>query len=156
RVDRCRLDREGPSGPSSFVQRPRGEPAMPRLDLRDAWADLLRRRPAFAAALALYGGLVDDWAATDVQVPSLSRPEAESRSRWTRGVPILAEAPPSLVPDEIEESLSHAIESIVAVRPDTAEGLQRLAEGWDTGAITPASLLAGPGRVGTLADAVGL
>jgi hypothetical protein len=128
---------------------------MPRFDLRDAWADLLRRRPAFADALALYGGLVDDWAATDVEVPPLAWPEAESRSRWARGVPLLAEAPPSLAPDEVEESLSRAIEAIVAVRPDTAEGLQRFAEGWDAGAITPASLLPAPGRVGTLADAVG-
>src|SRR5262250_1885973 len=119
---------------------------MPGLDLRDEWADLLRRRAAFADALAVYGVLVDDWAATDVEVPSLAWPEAESRSRWARGVPILAEAPPPLLPDEVEESLSRAIEAIVTARPDTTEGLRRFAEGWDAGAITPASLLAAPGR----------
>jgi hypothetical protein len=127
-----------------------------RLDLRDAWADLLRRRSAFADTLAIYGRVFDDWAETDADVSELAWSDAESRSRWARGIPLLAEASPALDAAALEEPVSHAIELIGAVRSDTASGLGRFAGAWDAGVITPASLFPGSGRVGTVDASVGL
>jgi hypothetical protein len=125
-------------------------------DFREAWADLLRRRAGFAEALAVYGRLVDEWAGEDVGVRALEWPPGECRSRWARGVSLLAEASPSLDADAVEASVSRAIELVAEVRPDAVGGLSRFAEAWDRGTITPASLFPDRGRIGTLDDVLGL
>ena len=125
-------------------------------DFREAWADLLRRRSAFADTLATYGDLIEHWAATDARVHSLEWSAEGCRSRWARGVPLLADAPPPLDAVAVEESVSRAIELVAEVRPDAVGGLRWFAEAWDRGAITPASLFPARGRIGTLDDTVGL
>lgn len=116
----------------------------------------MRRRPAFADTLAVYGALVDDWARIDAGVSALHWPAGESRSRWARGEPLLAGAPPALTAAAVEESVSRVIELIGEIRSDVGAGLRRFAEAWDAGVITPASLFPVPGRIGTLDESVGL
>jgi hypothetical protein len=128
----------------------------PPLDLREPWADLLRRRPAFADALAVYGRLIDGWASEDVSVAPGDWSREACRSRWARGVPLLAEALPSLGAAAVEASASRAIDLVAEVRPDAVEGLTRFAEAWDRGTVTPASLLPVRGRIGALDESVGL
>jgi FdhE protein len=129
---------------------------MSVLDLREAWADLLRRRPAFAGTLAIYGALVEHWTGTSVRVRSLGWSAEDCRSRWMRGVPLLADAALPLDAAAVEESVSRVMELIADARPDTVEGLRRFADAWDRGAITPASLFPARGRIGAFDDAVGL
>lgn len=123
-------------------------------DLREAWADLLRRRPAFADTLGVYGDLLEHWASAAVVVGPLGWPADDCRSRWARGVPLLVDAPPPLAAATVEESLSRVMELIAGLRPEAVEGLQRFAEAWDRGTITPTSLFPIRGRVGII-DAVG-
>lgn len=126
------------------------------VDLREAWADLLRRRSAFAGMLAIYGGLVEHWAGAGVGLRPLGWSADECRSRWTRGVPLLADAAPPLDAVAVEESVAHVMELIADVRPDAVEAMRRFAEAWDRGAITPASLFPIRGRIGVIDAALGL
>ncbi|MEK7715042.1 MAG: formate dehydrogenase accessory protein FdhE [candidate division NC10 bacterium] len=122
------------------------------IDLREEWTDLLARRPEFGTALASYGDILDQWArwAAGRSAP-LAWARAECAERWARGVPLLAEAPPAIRADDLEELLGVVMERVVAVREDAAAGLQRLAEAWDRGEIGPAALFPAPGRVGARA-----
>ena len=122
------------------------------IDLREEWADLLARRPEFGTALAGYGDILDLWArwASGGLAPLAWGPAA-CAERWARGVPLLAEAPPAIRADDLEELLGVVMERVAAVREDAAAGLQRLAEAWDRGEIGPAALLPAPGRVGARA-----
>jgi FdhE protein len=120
------------------------------IDLREEWADLLARRPEFGAALGAYGDILDQWARWSPGRPApLAWAPAECRARWTRGVPLLADAPPAFRADDLEEVLGVVMERIVTAREDAAAGLQRLAEAWDRGEIGPPALFPAPGRMGT-------
>jgi len=56
-------------------------------------------------------------------------------------VPLAAEAPPPLEPDQVEDLLGAAMEAVAAVDPRRGPALQRLAGAWDARAITPEMLL---------------
>jgi FdhE protein len=122
-------------------------------DLREAWADLLRRRPAFAEVLAVYQPVLEAWAVTDVTVATLGWSADDCRARWNRGVPLIAEAAPPLDRAALEEALGPAMDHVAAVRDDVRQGLQAFAAAWDRGAITPGALLPARGRV-AVADGV--
>ena len=121
-------------------------------DLRDAWADLLGRRPELRDTLAVYGDILEDWARwSSARLSPLAWGPGECRARWQRGLPLLAEAPPAIRAAEIEELLGAVMERVAALREDAAPGLQRLAEAWDRGEIGPAALFPARGRVGSTA-----
>ena len=122
---------------------------MSGLDLREAWSDLLRRRPAFRESLALCGAIVDMWADWTSQRPhALDWSEAECRARWERGVPLLVDAPRPGGPDEIETLLASVMELLAPIDASRAEALQRLAEAWDRGAVGLTAFLPAKGRLG--------
>jgi hypothetical protein len=113
------------------------------LDLREAWADLLTRRAALAASLSLYADVFDRWAAVTPDVVPLERGAIDARGLWERGVPLVADRPPTM-------------ELIAAMRPEDAAPLQRFAEAWDAGTIGPAALLPAKGRLGSVDADIGL
>src|SRR3990170_4116872 len=123
-------------------------------DLREEGADLLSRRPEFAATLAPYGDLVERWArwgAGRARGPRWTA--AECRERWARGVPLVAAAPPAIRADQIEDLLAAAMDHLAALGDGVLPGLQRLAQAWDAGRLGPAALLPAPGRIGSPAPA---
>lgn len=125
-------------------------------DLREAWADLLRRRATLAESLAVYGHLVDHWATAPAVAAGLDRPPQELREAWSLGRPLIVASAPELDADAVEESLARVLELAGTVRPRAAPALQRFAEAWDRGEVTPASLFPARGRIGALDDAIGL
>lgn len=121
-----------------------------RFDLREAWADLLERRPAFRQVIGLYGDIVEGWAAWSPPRAVMSGPsEQECRARWERGVPLVEEATRQLRADDVEDLMGGAMEALVRTQPSLGAGLQRLAEAWDAGDVTPAALLPERGRIGS-------
>jgi FdhE protein len=129
---------------------------MSAIDLREAWADLLRRRPSLADTLAAYDPIVDAWQQDAGHVRALAWSAAQCAGLWERGVPLLAEAPIALDADEIEAWLGPAMEAVAAIRPGEAPALQRFAEAWDGGHVRPEALLPAKGRVGTVSEEIGL
>jgi len=118
--------------------------------LRAEWDDLLERRPAFRATLAVYGEILEHWAHwAPKRLASLAWSVPECRQRWERGVPLLAEAAPDISADELEELLGALMENVAEHRESTAPSLQRLAQAWDRRAFGPEALLPTPGRIGT-------
>lgn len=124
-------------------------------DLREAWNDLLRRRPALAGTLVPYGQVIEHWAQAAIVVEPARLRADECQSRWGQGVPLLTGAGPHVAVDAIEDLVSAALTAVATVRPDASEGLGRFAEAWDRGAIGLASLYPARGRVGALDDATG-
>jgi FdhE protein len=127
--------------------------------LREEWADLLSRRPEFLGALAVYGDLLEDWGRwAPARLAPLAWAREACRGRWERGVPLLADAPPPIRADELEDLLASVMERVAAVREDSAPALRQLAEAWDRGEIGPAAFFPAPGRIGSTAveDASGL
>ena len=116
----------------------------------------MRRRASLAGSLALYGGVIAQWAGDDVAVEPLAWTAEECRARWGRGVPLLAEAPPTLALDDAERLLSPSLDLIAGARPDTVEALDRFTGAWDRGAIGFPALFPARGRIGTLDEAIGL
>lgn len=129
---------------------------MPGVDFREAWQDLRRRRAALEGSLVVYGSVIEHWAESDVPVAALSWSADECRSRWDRGVPLLAEAPPTIDTDAAETLLSPVLDLVASARPDTIEELGRFAEAWDRGTIDLAALFPARGRIGMLDEAIGL
>jgi len=123
---------------------------MPGPDLRDDWRDLLRRRPEFSATLAPYGDLVEGWASWEA-MPTvvLEWGARECRERWERGMPLIADAPPPLTSDRIEDLLGLAIGHLEGLGELVRDGLRRFEEAWDRGAIGPTLLYPTPGRIGS-------
>src|SRR5262245_29642781 len=118
-------------------------------DLREAWADLLRRRPSFADTLAIYGELLDVWARWSAARPLALTPSPEAwRAGWERGTPLAAEAARSLRADDLEDLVGAAMEVLARVEPALAPALQAFAAAWDRGTAGPATLLPQRGRIG--------
>lgn len=126
------------------------------LDLQEAWADLLRRRPSLAPTLEPQGEIFSRWAGTSARVTPLAWTAAECRRLWERGVPLAVEAAPSLAVDDVEELVAAALQMASGVREGAADGITRFARSWDRGEITPRSLLPSRGRLGVVPESVGL
>ena len=119
-------------------------------ELQDAWADLLRRRPAFRDSLTIYGEILDAWARWSPPRPlALPLDRARWRGAWERGEPLVEHAAATLRPSDVEDLLGAAMESLARAQPTLGASLQRLAEAWDRGAVAPAALLPARGRVGS-------
>ena len=129
---------------------------MHDVDLRDAWADLLVRRAVFAPSLSVYSDVLDRWAGLATDVAPLARGTIDARALWERGVPLVADTPPALPVDEVEDLLGPTMDVIAALRPDEGPALQRFAEAWDAGAIGPTALLPATGRLGTVDGKLGV
>ncbi|OLB09957.1 MAG: hypothetical protein AUG14_05085 [Candidatus Rokubacteria bacterium 13_1_20CM_2_68_19] len=129
---------------------------MSAVDLIEAWSDLLRRRPTFAPALAVYEELVRLWAATPVEVTPLDWDSGACAHRWERGVPILAEATPPLDAETVEPLLGPVLDIVGGLRGDAFDGLRAFADAWDAGHLTVTSLFPARGRLGTVDHRIGL
>ncbi len=129
---------------------------MPNLDLREAWQDLLRRRPTMAGSLAVYGEVVEQWAGVDLAVPPMTWTADECRARWKHGVPLLPEARPNFDLEPIEHLLSALLDLVAGVRPDTAVALERFAAAWDGGGLRLEALFPARGRIGDIDEAIGI
>lgn len=129
---------------------------MASLDLRDAWRDLVRRRPALAPSLGFQDEIFARWASTSVHVEPLGLSSTACGQRWARGVPLGADSPPRLEVDEVEELLVPALRLVAGIRTDATDAIQHFAQAWDRGEVTPQSLLPDRGRLGVLPEAIGL
>lgn len=125
-------------------------------DLREAWADLLSRRPAFASTLAPYDELVRLWAEAPADLAPLDWNAERCRERWRRGRPLLAEAAPPLDRETLESVLGPVLDLVVAVRGDLTSAVQRFADAWDARRIEPAALLPGPASLARFDPGLGL
>ncbi len=120
--------------------------------LKEEWADLLSRRAELRGTLSVYDDLFDAWGRwAPGRLTPLAWGREDCRRRWERGVPLLADAPPPIRADELEELLAAAMERVVVLADDARPSLGRLAEAWDRGEIAPAALFPAPGRVGSRA-----
>ena len=118
--------------------------------LKEEWTDLLARRPAFHSTLAVCGDIFELWARwSPARLSPLAWTAEECRERWERGVPLLAEAPPPIDGDEVEDLLGALMERVAELRQRAAPGLQRLAEAWDRGAILPQAFFPVRGHIGS-------
>jgi FdhE protein len=116
--------------------------------LLEEWTALLERRPSFREPLAPYGELLEAWAGwPQVGAPTLRWDLDQCRDRWQRGVPLLAEAPPSIDPEDIEDLVARVMEVLLATREEQ-DAVQRFAEAWDLGRVRPGDLLPRKGRIG--------
>lgn len=129
--------------------------AVAGVDLREAWDDLLRRRPTLAETLAPYTPIVEAWG-REARVTPLAWSAGQCAALWERGVPLLAEATIALDAAEMETWLAPAMDAVATLRPHEAPALQRFAEAWDAGHLRPASLFPAQGRVGVVSGEIGL
>jgi hypothetical protein len=120
------------------------------IDLREEWADLLDRRPAFRETLGLYTDLLEVWARWSPSA-ALAAPIAaeDCRRSWERGEPLLAAFPLPVAREDLEDMLGLLMERVGAIAPDARPELQRFAEAWDRGVIGPSALFPTPGRIGS-------
>jgi hypothetical protein len=122
------------------------------LDLREEWADVLRRRAEFADTLLLYRNVIEAWAEWRPRRPlALDWSAAHCHARWESEIPLLGEAPPPPVTAaEIENLVGAGLDAVASVRGDRdGDKLRRFARGWDSGTITPDDLTPRKGRLGS-------
>jgi FdhE protein len=111
---------------------------------------VLRRRPTFGEALAVYRPIVEGWAAWAPPRPLAATLGAQAcRVAWAAGTPLVAEAARALRRDDVEELTASGMEALGRLEPGWGPALQRLAEAWDEGAVGPAALLPARGRLGS-------
>jgi len=120
------------------------------LDLREAWSELIERRPGLSSSVHAYGRVFEAWVEASPPAAPLGWTEEDCRRSWANGIPLAVAAPPDIASAAIEDLLGLAMEIVGGVRDDAAVALGRLAEQWDRGEVTPGSLLATPGRVAAL------
>jgi len=117
------------------------------MSLADEWAELLARRPAFQAALAPLGPVLDAWQSwSNARLGPLTCTAEHARRAWSRGETLLATAPPA-IPADIVEPLLHPALDVLAGLEDTGDFIRA----WDEGEIGPESLLPSAGRLGAAA-----
>jgi FdhE protein len=110
----------------------------------------LRRRPAFAETLGVYGEIVELWAGWGPRRElGLTLSRDACRAQWEQGRPLVAEAARALRADDVEELIGGVMEIVARAEPASGPGLQRLAEAWDAGTVAPGALLPERGRVGS-------
>ena len=133
---------------------------MAELDLREAWADLLQRRPTFGPSLAVYGDIIETLGALDTVARARAHAERRRVPRIAgSGVRRLtAVAAQALRAADVEDASRWRDGSARRARPGSRRGFQRFAEAWDSGRIAVSTLLPARGRVGTeaLEEATGL
>src|SRR5262249_49120309 len=115
-----------------------------------------RRRAVFAASLSIYSDVVDRWAALPPAVEPLRRDSVDATRLWERGVPLIADRPPALPVDAVENLLGPVMELIVSLRAEEGPPLQRFAEAWDARTIGPMALLPAKGRLGSVDPELGM
>jgi hypothetical protein len=87
------------------------------------------------------------WAEWQGDRPAPLRWSAETcRACWSKGVPLLAQAPPSIAADSLESLLDSALEVLVRLEEDVRE----FARAWDDGEIGPSALFPERGRIGSI------
>ena len=105
------------------------------------WREMLARRPALGGALSLWTAVLEGWRSWDASgVAPLTWTAEECRERWERGVPLLADAAPSVSAESLENLLGPLMEQLAVGSETAAEALGRFAAAWDEGTIGPASL----------------
>jgi FdhE protein len=98
-------------------------------------------------SLAAYRGVLEAWESWSPSgVEPLDLPAEACRARWARGLPLLADQGAPLPPSAVEDLLGAAME-LVAAAGEWGPGLQRMAEAWDQGEVSPAALLPAQGRL---------
>jgi hypothetical protein len=118
-------------------------------DLREAWADLLRRRPSFGDTLAIYGGILEAWARWSPPASLTLAPAPEVwRVAWAGGTPLTAEAARALRREHVEDLVGAAMEALARLDPGMAAALEDFAAAWDGGRTGPAELLPSRARIG--------
>ncbi len=111
------------------------------------WAEMLQRRLAFRETLAPLGHVLTAWAEWTHDPPAPLHWGAEAcRSRWSKGEPLIAAAPPEIPHDSVEGFLGPAIDLLAGLDEDA----QEFATAWDRGEIGPAGLFPQRGRIGSI------
>jgi len=104
--------------------------------LKEEWADLLSRRAELRGTLSVYDDLFDAWGRwAPGRLTPLGWGREDCRRRWERGVPLLADAPPPIRADELEELLAAAMERVVVLADDARPSLGRLPSSGATRAV---------------------
>jgi hypothetical protein len=122
------------------------------VDLRGEWADLLRRRAAFADTLLLYRNVIETWAEWRPPRPlALDWSATRCRASWTADTPLLAGAPaPPVTAVDVESLVGVGLDAVASVRADRdGDKLRRFARSWDKGQLTPDDLMPGKSRLGS-------
>ena len=120
------------------------------LDLREDWADLLRRRVAFADTLLLFRNVIEAWAEWRPARPfALAWSAERCRVSWEGETPLLAGAPaPSVSAEEIENVVGIGLDAVASVRADRdGDKLRRFAQAWDAATLVPDDLMPRKGRL---------
>lgn len=118
--------------------------------MREAWADLLERRPAFRETLGVYGEIVQVWAAWGPPRDfGLAVSAEDCRARWEQGTPLVEFAARAVRAEDVEDLVGGVMEALAQAEPGLGSGLQRFAEAWDAETITPGALLPERGRIGS-------
>jgi hypothetical protein len=87
---------------------------MAEPDLREAWADLLQRRPTFGPSLAVYSDIIESWARWSPPRPlGLTLRREACRESWAGGTPLTAVASGALQIGDVEELVGGAMEALV-------------------------------------------
>jgi hypothetical protein len=120
---------------------------MAILDLRDDWADLLKRRSALFNSLVPYHAIVDAWAQWEPSAEAPGWDARECEARWKRGVPLLAETAIEIDAADVEDLFAVGMEAVTATRPQEAAGMRTLADEWDAGRIGPRAFLPAPAGI---------
>jgi FdhE protein len=126
--------------------------------LLEEWSDLLARRPLFREPLTPYRPVLEAWARWPAErVAPLGWTQLECEERWRRGVPLISDASPPILREDIEDLLSVVLD-FLAVIGEPEETLKRFAGAWDRGEVGLDALLPARGRVGlaSLTEDLGL
>ncbi len=117
--------------------------------LREEWEGVLGRRRDLGQALSFWTSVLDGWRSWDAEtVTPLPWSGAECRSRWRRGVPLMAEVEWDIAPEPFEELLGPMMERLAVGGAEDAQALRRFALAWDAGQVGPESLLPTSGKEG--------
>jgi len=117
--------------------------------LRAEWEGLLGRRSELRGSLAFWTPILDGWMQwRPAKLPALAWGPAQCRDRWERGVPLLAEAPPEIAREPLEDLLGPLIERLAVAGPDEMAALGSFAGAWDAGTAGPDDLFPSSGKDG--------
>ena len=117
------------------------------MTLLSEWENLLQRRPALRETLEPFSDVFSAWAAwAPGEIAPLRWTKEACHACWSKGQPLLAEAPPVISADSLENVLGSGVDVLAALEEDVRE----FAEAWDRGEIGPAGLFPQRGRIGSI------